>query len=316
MKTFKHFVLPIVVGIAISTNKRSDYSARYGIKLLNMVLVSVFVLCGLSSTTHATSVHVMLETNADTANDLSTWTYGSIDDIISNTIGGLDVSDISVSPAYSTTGITHDSEGYRIMFEKDADNGGFLELGFLSYENYDDLVDDKNSKLAFTGVGVSSGYSTTGITFDGGEYHVMYERDTDILNGFHELAIGSFGSFDDIITNTFSNFAYTSINVITGYSTTGITFDSAGYHIMFESDEDIANGAFELAFGTYESIGHIISDNPSNFEFAKEGVLNGFSTTGIVSVVPIPAALPLMGTGLALMGFMGWRRKRKAAVTV
>jgi len=30
-----------------------------------------------------------------------------------------------------------------------------------------------------------------------------------------------------------------------------------------------------------------------------------------VSSVPIPAALPLFGTGLAVMGFIGWRRKRK-----
>ncbi len=30
-----------------------------------------------------------------------------------------------------------------------------------------------------------------------------------------------------------------------------------------------------------------------------------------VPVVPLPAALPLMGTGLAVLGFMGWRRKRK-----
>lgn len=30
-------------------------------------------------------------------------------------------------------------------------------------------------------------------------------------------------------------------------------------------------------------------------------------------VVPIPAALPLFGTGLALMGFLGWCRKREIA---
>lgn len=30
------------------------------------------------------------------------------------------------------------------------------------------------------------------------------------------------------------------------------------------------------------------------------------------SEVPIPASLPLFGTGLALMGYLGWRRKRKA----
>ncbi len=32
-----------------------------------------------------------------------------------------------------------------------------------------------------------------------------------------------------------------------------------------------------------------------------------------VAVIPLPAALPLYGTGLAVMGFMGWRRKRRAA---
>ncbi len=32
-----------------------------------------------------------------------------------------------------------------------------------------------------------------------------------------------------------------------------------------------------------------------------------------VAAVPLPAALPLFGTGLALMGFIGWRRKRQTA---
>ena len=30
------------------------------------------------------------------------------------------------------------------------------------------------------------------------------------------------------------------------------------------------------------------------------------------TVIPLPAALPLYGTGLAVMGFLGWRRKRQA----
>lgn len=46
----------------------------------------------------------------------------------------------------------------------------------------------------------------------------------------------------------------------------------------------------------------------------------GDSTTGSYlvmdtnsTVVPLPAALPLYGTGLAVMGFIGWRRRRKVA---
>lgn len=37
------------------------------------------------------------------------------------------------------------------------------------------------------------------------------------------------------------------------------------------------------------------------------------ATFNDVSAVPIPAALPLFGTGIAFLGFMGWRRKRNAA---
>jgi len=39
--------------------------------------------------------------------------------------------------------------------------------------------------------------------------------------------------------------------------------------------------------------------------------LNIDFTTPAVSAVPLPAALPLFGSGLAVMGFIGWRRKRK-----
>ncbi len=40
-------------------------------------------------------------------------------------------------------------------------------------------------------------------------------------------------------------------------------------------------------------------------------VINGASAP--VAAIPLPAALPLFGTALAGMGFIGWRRRRKAA---
>ena len=55
------------------------------------------------------------------------------------------------------------------------------------------------------------------------------------------------------------------------------------------------------------------------FEFNSSNTTIGFHQvvnegTISVSAVPVPAALPLFGTGLAVMGFIGWRRKRKLAV--
>ncbi|MEH6546057.1 MAG: VPLPA-CTERM sorting domain-containing protein [Sneathiella sp.] len=43
---------------------------------------------------------------------------------------------------------------------------------------------------------------------------------------------------------------------------------------------------------------------------------NAFEYANVeLSVVPLPAALPLYGAGLAALGFMGWRHRRKAAAT-
>lgn len=42
-------------------------------------------------------------------------------------------------------------------------------------------------------------------------------------------------------------------------------------------------------------------------------VFTEFSPGAPPSVVPVPAALPLFGTGLALMGYLGWRKKRKTS---
>ena len=38
--------------------------------------------------------------------------------------------------------------------------------------------------------------------------------------------------------------------------------------------------------------------------------------TGVARVTPLPAALPLFVTGLIGMGLLGWRRKRKARVSL
>lgn len=46
---------------------------------------------------------------------------------------------------------------------------------------------------------------------------------------------------------------------------------------------------------------------PSNGNF----VLTEITLDQSVSTIPVPAALPLFGTGLAIMGFVGWRRKHK-----
>lgn len=45
---------------------------------------------------------------------------------------------------------------------------------------------------------------------------------------------------------------------------------------------------------------------------SRDGDYDDLMVVGHVSAVPLPAALPLFATGLAALGLLGWRRKRKA----
>jgi len=90
-----------------------------------------------------------------------------------------------------------------------------------------------------------------------------------------------------------------------------------------------ASFATATILGTFNAIG--VSSLPQVFGFSQTiasfvrlqilsnngGTFNtGFGEVafdGSTSVVPLPAALPLFGTGLGIMGFIGWRRKRRMA---
>jgi len=70
---------------------------------------------------------------------------------------------------------------------------------------------------------------------------------------------------------------------------------------------DAPSGAFNPNVAGEYSFALIASNLPGFDEF------EGRSAIDInVSAVPVPAALPLFGTGLAIMGFVGWRRRKAA----
>jgi len=71
---------------------------------------------------------------------------------------------------------------------------------------------------------------------------------------------------------------------------------------------DSINGSFVfLNNGT--SFGNLTTATWSIFPTQDTFLKAEFSP--VVSVVPLPAALPLYGSGLAIMGFIGWHRRRK-----
>lgn len=90
-----------------------------------------------------------------------------------------------------------------------------------------------------------------------------------------------------------------------GYeSIAGILWDGFTYAVGTGT-----NSVFRYASIIHGGPGSLIQDGDNEIN----GVMGLNANFAPVGTVPIPAALPLFAAGLSAMGFMGWRRKRKAA---
>lgn len=117
-------------------------------------------------------------------------------------------------------------------------------------------------------------------------------------------------------------------------SHTGVTWDFDGMVLGTMSDlngtleaasnSDLGNpgtiypGSFSLrGLENNDNISFLGNSVTASFTVSEPGdwvrVITAYTGPVVVNPVPVPAALPLFGTGLAVMGFVGWRRKRKTA---
>ncbi|MGY6634241.1 MAG: PEP-CTERM sorting domain-containing protein [Alkalilacustris sp.] len=84
----------------------------------------------------------------------------------------------------------------------------------------------------------------------------------------------------------------------------------AGWLDAFNADFDDAV-LFTVAIGVGTNNLNLVSyvDNVTIAGTALDGTFD-FEAAGGVGVIPVPAALPLLGGGLAMLGFVGWRKRR------
>ncbi len=143
--------------------------------------------------------------------------------------------------------------------------------------------------------------------------------------------------FDGLIANSgtlsilFEDLDLTPVNDPPGFTETIQIFDQNGTELTTGIISDVLTPSpfsITTAGGPNDTLELALALGPiaaSTFfielNFAASFASSGTNTaeylratfTENLSVVPLPAALPLYGTGLAIMGFVGWRRKRKTA---
>ncbi len=170
-----------------------------------------------------------------------------------------------------------------------------FDLSGLSLAEDEKVVSASLSGLAYSTGGVTSGVSLTVLytLFD-----VSTDAETLNKNDSLNLAI-----YDDLGTgNSYGN----------------REFSNEQYEYDFEmSLNELAFLDIMGAQGGYFSIGGaatIFSESGEGYIFGSSGETPySLSIETQISAVPLPAALPLYGAGLAVLGFVGWRKKRKAA---
>lgn len=114
---------------------------------------------------------------------------------------------------------------------------------------------------------------------------------------------------DQLFAQTFAPADFVSV-VHTGDSRAIVTVNPVGLSLL-AGTYDISFHAYNLAVWGYVGGGGLLYQQDNVFHTGTSAgfILNGDS----VGTVPVPAALPLFASGLGLLGFAGWRRKRRAA---
>jgi hypothetical protein len=159
----------------------------------------------------------------------------------------------------------------------------FAATCFAGSGNINGKTSGGNSKSwdsLMKGYGTSSGYKVLGVS-DSDE-HGVYKSDVFVAGP------GKVGTSS--LPGAFSILA----DVLNSYHALIVAFKQGNGWAAFFLPDGVLEGAWYTSGG---SLSHAVV-------YGLEGA----------AVVPIPAGLPLLGAGVALLGFMGWRKKRGSSV--
>ncbi len=185
-------------------------------------IASTFDSTGL--TWDGTQFITMFERNTDvSSNELAFRFYADIDSMVANTTSRPDAfSAINIASTFNTSGLAWDGTQFIMMFERTTDVST-NELAFRFYADVDSMIANTTSRPdAFSTINVASTFDSRGLTWDGSQFIMMFERNTDVSN--NEIAFRYYNNIDSMIANTTSRpDAFSTINVASTFNSSGLT---------------------------------------------------------------------------------------------
>ncbi len=182
--------------------------------------------------------------------------------------------------------------------------------------------------LAVKAGNYSRKYAPSGFVYDTGVIRQNDGQGLSIWNGWGD----SNSQIDGYTQNDVAVFSFSENVYLESVTLDFTTHDYRGRKVYngdknpfaFFSDTDDNNYldlvasslATDQKTGTYKFMNAMLK-NGDLFGIGAMGNNDNFTiasiTVGTISAVPLPAALPLYGAGVAIIGFIGWCRKRKHA---
>ncbi len=267
-------------------------------RIVKRSLTSVLLGIALLSAGNALAVPVQLVYQSDPQFGNTTFllSYDSLTDFANaNSASSVPTANNFATGGY-LAGFAYDGSQYHLVYQSDPQFGNTTFL--LSYDSLTDFANANSASSVPTANNFATGGYLAGFTYDGSQYHLVYQSDPQFGNTTFLL---SYDSLTDFATANSASSVSTANNFATGGYLAGFTYDGSQYHLVYQSDPQFGNTTFLLSYDSLADFANANSASsvPTANNFATGGYLAGFNATipGLAAPEPLTLAMLLLGLG-------------------
>jgi len=196
------------------------------------VLVVGVLACSNASAVTTFDLLAESDTDAVTGSEVFLASYDSLADLLGGTTASGSFTQIGIGSGFGIGGLAYDGSQFHLLLESDTDAVVGSEVFLASYDSLADLLGGTAASGSFTQVGIGSDFSVGGLAYDGSQFHLLLESDTDAVTG-SEVFLASYDSLADLLSGTTASGSFTQVGIGSGFGIGGLAaVDDAGGNIV------------------------------------------------------------------------------------